>query len=144
MTKRQAVKMVLEGKKPPYVPWSFGFTLEAQHKLLDYYDTTDINELENILGNHFLGLRDEISFFEDIGNGRYQDIFGVIWDRTIDKAIGIVEGCILPEPTLRGYEFPNSLKTLKRKLPVSRTDLGTFKLVFRFMKEPGRFAAWKI
>jgi len=32
-----------------------------------------------------------------------------VWDRSIDKDIGIVEGCLLPEPSLRGYEFPDPL-----------------------------------
>ena len=32
-TKREVVRRVLEGRKPPYVPWSFGFTLEARQKL---------------------------------------------------------------------------------------------------------------
>jgi len=33
----------------------------------------------------------------------------VVWDRSIDKDIGNVEGCVLPEPTLAGYEFPDPL-----------------------------------
>ena len=38
-----------------------------------------------------------------------RDEFGVVWNRSIDKDIGIVEGLVLPEPTLRGYTFPNPL-----------------------------------
>jgi uroporphyrinogen decarboxylase len=34
-------------------------------------------------------------------------VFGVTWDRTVDKDIGMVEGCVLPEPTLKGYRFPD-------------------------------------
>ena len=64
-------------------------------------------DLEEILDNHFVVLGDEIGFFEDIGNDRFRDSFGVIWDRTIDKDIGNVEGCLLPEPTLEGYTFPD-------------------------------------
>jgi len=48
-----------------------------------------------------------IGFFTELGNDRFRDRFGVIWDRTVDKDIGIVEGCILSEPTLAGYEFPD-------------------------------------
>lgn len=33
MTKREVVRLVLEGKRPPYVPWSMGFTKEAREKL---------------------------------------------------------------------------------------------------------------
>ncbi len=38
-----------------------------------------------------------------------RDVFGVVWDRSIDKDIGNVEGCVLPEPTLDGYTFPDPL-----------------------------------
>ncbi len=30
MTKREVICAVLDGKQPPYVPWSCGFTLEAR------------------------------------------------------------------------------------------------------------------
>ena len=33
----------------------------------------------------------------------------MVWDRSIDHDIGNVEGCVLPEPTLAGYEFPDPL-----------------------------------
>ena len=34
MTRREIIRSVLEHKRPPYVPWSFGFTKEAKQKLL--------------------------------------------------------------------------------------------------------------
>ena len=33
MTKREVIKWVLDGKKPPYVPWSFKFTEEPKKEL---------------------------------------------------------------------------------------------------------------
>jgi len=106
MTEREVVCLVLEGKKPPYVPWSMGFTLEAKAKLQAHYGCSDI---EAPLGNHILKLGQDIGIFEDLGNDRVRDSFGVIWDRSIDKDIGNVEGQILPEPTLTGYTFPDPL-----------------------------------
>ena len=35
--KREVIQMVLEGRRPPYVPWSFKFTLEAGKKLQEHY-----------------------------------------------------------------------------------------------------------
>ena len=32
-TKREVIKMVLDGQKPPYVPWSFKFTQETKEQL---------------------------------------------------------------------------------------------------------------
>ena len=106
MTKREVVILVLEGKHPPYVPWNIGLTLEAREKLHNYYGPCD---LEDRLQNHFLGLGSAIGFFDELGENCFQDVFGVIWDRSIDKDIGNVTGCTLPEPTLRGYKFPDPL-----------------------------------
>ena len=104
MTKREVIKLIFEGERPPYVPWSFGFTIEAHRKLADHYGRDD---LEDVMDNHFLMLGDEVGFFTDLGDNRVRDGFGVVWDRTIDEDIGNVEGCVLPEPTLEGYTFPD-------------------------------------
>ncbi|MCL2647121.1 MAG: hypothetical protein FWD61_08965 [Phycisphaerales bacterium] len=104
MTKRRVIQLVLNGQRPPYVPWSFGFTYEANEKLEKHFGK---NNLDDILDNHLLGLGNGIGFFEDIGNNHVRDVFGVVWDRSVDRDIGIVEGCVLPEPTLDNYRFPN-------------------------------------
>jgi uroporphyrinogen decarboxylase len=44
-----------------------------------------------------------------MGNNKVKDVFGVVWDRSIDKDIGNVEGCVLSEPTLKMYVFPDPL-----------------------------------
>jgi len=81
-----------------------GFTKEAREKLQKHYGCSDV---EGPLENHILKLGRDIGLFTDLGNDRVQDMFGVVWNRSIDKDIGKVEGCILPEPTLAGYEFPD-------------------------------------
>ncbi len=106
MTKRDVVKAVLNGERPPYVPWSFSFTHEARERLVGHYGSDD---LEPILHNHLLGLGSGIGFFENVGNDRMRDVFGVVWDRSTDKDIGIVEQAPLAEPTLKGYTFPDPL-----------------------------------
>ena len=106
MTKRQVISAVLAGERPPYVPWSFSFTQEARAKLVDYYGTED---LDSVLQNHILNLGADIGFFDDLGDNRLRDIFGVVWDRSVDKDIGIVEKTVLPAPDLGGYEFPDPL-----------------------------------
>ena len=106
MLKRDVVRLVLEGQRPPYVPWSCGFTKEARAKLQAHYGSSD---LEDALQNHILDLGDGIGFFDPLDHDRVQDVFGVVWNRSVDKDIGTVEGCVLPEPTLKGYTFPNPL-----------------------------------
>ncbi len=106
MSKRRIIQDVLEWRRPAYVPWSFKFTLEAREKLEQAYGHED---LEQAVGNHIVWLGNDYGFFDDIGNDRVRDVFGVIWDRSADKDIGVVEGCLLPEPTLEDYRFPDPL-----------------------------------
>jgi uroporphyrinogen decarboxylase len=106
MTKREVICTVLEGKTPPYVPWSFGFTREAREKLQAHYGALG---LEDALQNHLLKLGSDIGFFHEVGQDRVMDVFGVTWNRSIDKDIGNVEGCVLSEPTLEHYRFPDPL-----------------------------------
>jgi uroporphyrinogen decarboxylase len=112
MDKRQVVRCVLEHRQPPYVPWSFGFTQEAREKLKAHYfpgRSGSDEELEEAVGNHLLKLGSDIGFFAEIGTGLVRDVFGVEWDRSVDKDIGIVRGIVLGEPSLRGYSFPDPL-----------------------------------
>lgn len=103
---REVVREALAFRRPPYVPWSFRFTREAREKLEQHFGTT---EIDPYVGNHILELGSDIGFFTELGNDRFRDVFGVVWDRTIDKDIGNVEGQVLPEPSLHGYQFPDPL-----------------------------------
>ena len=105
-SKREVVRTVLQGGIPPYVPWSFGFTHEAHERLVHHYGTDDI---DTAVDNHLVRLGSDIGFFEYVGDDCWRDVFGVIWNRSVDKDIGIVKQCPLPEPTLSGYRFPNPL-----------------------------------
>lgn len=102
--KRDIVKTALHGKPVPYVPWSFRFTLEARELLSKHFRNEDIHEA---VDNHIVELGSDIGFFEQIDTHLYRDVFGVIWDRSIDKDIGNVKEVVLKSPTLKGYEFPN-------------------------------------
>jgi uroporphyrinogen decarboxylase len=117
MSKREVVRAAIAHRRPPYVPWSFGFTREAREKLEGHYfpagvpggPAAGVEDLNEAVGNHFLKLGSDIGFFEESGPDRVRDVFGVEWDRSVDKDIGIVHGCVLPRPTLDGYHFPDPL-----------------------------------
>ncbi len=106
MTKREIIATILAGGTAPYVPWSCGFTREAKAKLEEHFKPL---EVEDALQNHILKLGSDIGFFTDLGHEHVRDVFGVVWDRSIDKDIGNVDGCVLPEPTLAQYHFPDPL-----------------------------------
>jgi uroporphyrinogen decarboxylase len=106
MTRREVIKTVLDGKKPPYTPWSFKFTVEAKDLLIEHYGTED---LDNTLYNHILMLGADVGFFDKIDDSLYRDVFGAVWDRSIDKDIGNITGSIINEPSLTNYTFPDPL-----------------------------------
>lgn len=64
MTKREIVRLVLEGQRPPYVPWSMGFTLEARQKLQAHWGCDDV---ETPLGNHLPKLGRDIGLIRAAG-----------------------------------------------------------------------------
>ncbi len=104
MKKREVVKRALNFEDIPYVPWSCNFTIDAANVLKDHLGCDNI---DTAIDNHLLWLVDDAAFFTDIGNCRVKDYFDVVWDRTVDKDIGVVEGLVLPRPTLADYEFPD-------------------------------------
>jgi len=106
MDKRDVVRMAVEGREVPYVPWHCGFTMEAAAKLSEHFGGED---LDLAVDNHFVKLGSDIGFFDDLGDNRFRDVFGVVWNRSVDKDIGIVEEYQLAEPSLAGYEFPDPL-----------------------------------
>jgi len=106
LNKREVVRTVFEGGRPPYVPWQLGFTAPSREKLKGCYG----ENLWEVLDNHLLGLGSGVGYLTEEADCRFRDIFGVVWDRSVDRDIGVVEGCVLPEPTLSGYEFPDPLR----------------------------------
>ena len=56
MNKREVRQAVLEHRRPPYVPWSFGFTKEAKGKLAAHLLQPKDEDLDEAVGNHLLEL----------------------------------------------------------------------------------------
>jgi uroporphyrinogen decarboxylase len=104
MTKREIIRLTLNGGVPPYVPWSFKFTQEPTDLIRNHYQVKDI---DFPLENHILNLGSDIGFFEELPNNLFRDVFGVVWDRTVDKDIGVPIEPVLKDPSLDGYQFPD-------------------------------------
>lgn len=106
MNKRDVMRCVFAGGRAPYVPWWFWFTHEAEAKLKRHYG---VSSLDEVIDSHVAGFSHAEGFFIEQPNRRVRDYFGVVWDRSIDEDIGVVENCVLPEPTLAHYRFPDPL-----------------------------------
>ena len=83
-SKREVVRLVFEGRPPPYVPWHFQFTKEPWAMLTSHFRGEPAAEAA--IDNHLLELGSAIGFFEDLGANRTRDAFGVVWDRSVDRA----------------------------------------------------------
>lgn len=103
-SKREVVGLAVASKDVPYTPWNFGFTKEPTEMLQEHFGTKD---LDPFLQPHLYGIGGGTGFFRNIGDDCVRDAFGVVWDRSVDKDIGVVRGCVLPGPTLGAYSFPD-------------------------------------
>ncbi len=105
MTKRERVLTALRHEQPDRCPHNIGLTYPAYEKLVAHFGKDKLDEaLDNHLGFTHLSPPDA---WQEVKAGYWQDEFGVIWDRTVDRDIGNVCNCMMPNPTLKGYRFPN-------------------------------------
>lgn len=105
MTKRERVYAALAHQQTAVVPYQIDFTSPAKDKVVGYYHDA---EIERHIGNHLASVMYAVydATHHEIRPGYFQDHFGVVWNRTVDKDIGMVDGLLLPDATLDGYTFP--------------------------------------
>ena len=132
-TPRQRVWQAIRHQQPDRVPWQVNCTVPMRQKLESYFGTSD---LDDVLGNHVARYRargpDSI---REIRPGFFRDEFGVVWNRTVDKDIGVVEHYQLPTRSLADYQFPDP-RDPQRYAPLpafvaTHRDPGSF---FRFLR----------
>lgn len=104
MTPRERVYASLRFQDTDIVPYHVGFTAHAYNRMVEYYGNPAFGSR---IGNHIAGISHrQGSSWVEVEPGHLRDEWGVIWNRTVDKDIGVVENQALPEATLDGYEFP--------------------------------------
>lgn len=111
--KRELVIEALQHKKLDILPHHFGLTKIAAEKLQNYYG----GDLEDYLNNYLrIFFFDRPDIWEWIDSNVVQDLWGVQWDRSIDKDIGIPRNSIFPEPDMNYWNPPAIDETLFRAL----------------------------
>ena len=106
MTKRDVVIDALEFRAPAYVPWAWGMTSICRQRCRAYLK---VDDLTDFVGTHFLDCGPRVKLFEQIDENHVGDIYGVTWDRTVDKDIGTPVDWPLKEPEdLARYDWPDS------------------------------------
>ena len=104
MNHRGRVIAALEFEPPDKVPFCFAMTEAARAKL---ERATGGKHPIFTEGDSVVSVGVANGAFRDLGNDRFKDIFGVVWNRTVDKDIGVVENQLLPEPSLARLTLPD-------------------------------------
>ncbi|HBN82613.1 MAG TPA: uroporphyrinogen decarboxylase, partial [Clostridiales bacterium] len=94
MNHKERVIAAVNHKEVFPVPYSISFTSEEAEKVGEYLKDADFRSK---IGNHIdsVGLIPEVT---TVKPGYVKDAFGVVWNRTIDKDIGVVDQYLIPEP----------------------------------------------
>jgi len=105
MTKRETVIEAIEFRSPPYVPWAWDMTMQCAERVRAHLGTDDLTDF---VDSHFLDVASQIGRFERISEDRYRDVYGVVWDRSVDKDIGRpIDWPIARPEDLDAYTFPD-------------------------------------
>ncbi len=105
MTNRERVIESLAHRKPDKVPYHISFTSEARRKTAAYLED---DRFEENIGNAFavMSLRRKVGYRE-LRPCLWQDEFGVIYDQTHDKDIGVVANRVVSAENADAYPFPD-------------------------------------
>lgn len=105
MNNRERVIAALSHQQPDRVPYCITFTQPARKKMAEYYGD---NGFESKLGNCFVYLSTDPDPPEtEIRPNIWKDPFGVWWDRSVDKDIGVVVNTLVDRDNFTEYPFPD-------------------------------------
>jgi len=107
LTRRERVCAAIAHVEPDRIPWEIGLTIPAADSLAKAVGVAP-EELDDWLGNHLFAVppiaQGEEGFVKP---GYWRDQFGVVWNRTVDPDIGIVEHYQLRDRSLAGHNWPD-------------------------------------
>jgi uroporphyrinogen decarboxylase len=106
MTNKERVIASLKHQQPDKCPYVIGFTQKAAAAMTARYGDGVYALLDNAVHGVAPNAGPKDCWLSDT---LWQDEFGVQWDRSIDRDIGNVCNCLIPERTLAGVEFPDPI-----------------------------------
>ncbi len=103
MLRRDRVIAALEHREPDIVPWNISFTISAAEKMREHF----AGEFPDCVGNHLAVIEPRTpDAWTRLDEDTWRDEFGVEWDRSVDKDIGVPRNRMVPERSLDGIRFP--------------------------------------
>jgi uroporphyrinogen decarboxylase len=105
MTNRERVTASLEHRQPDKTPYRIGFTAPIRARMAAFYGDPDF---ESKLGNALTTLSTELpGGWREVRPDIWEDEFGVQWDRSVDRDIGVVCNQMITPESLSDYAFPD-------------------------------------
>jgi uroporphyrinogen decarboxylase len=105
MTNRERVLATLRHRQPDKVPYDVGFTQAAHAKMVKFYGDKDFDsKLGNCITTFGVGAANA---GRRISENIWQDEFGVHWDKTVDKDIGVVSNQQVTSDNVQDFALPN-------------------------------------
>ena len=87
------------------VPYSISMTIPAEEKMAAYYGDS---RFQDKIGNHIFAVGRQLESREVKTAEVFQaDEFGVVWDKSVDRDIGIVHKYLVDEKNVETYPFPD-------------------------------------
>ncbi|MCX6993596.1 MAG: hypothetical protein NT011_10710 [Kiritimatiellaeota bacterium] len=104
MTNRERVLATLRHQQPDQVPYHIDFTQKALARFQAYAGVARLKSLENCLT--MCGM-EPANAWRETAPDIWEDQFGVQWNRSVDKDIGVVcNTCVTPD-NVRTYRMPD-------------------------------------
>lgn len=105
MSARENVLATLEHRQPKKIPYQVSFTQAAAKRMSDYLGDA---EFQSDLGNSLtiLGCT-PADGWRKVAPEIWRDEYGVHWNRTVDKDIGVVCNRLIAADSLDTYRFPD-------------------------------------
>jgi len=120
MNEKERVKRCINFNEIDKIPWQINYTTEIADKIMRSENIEKLqykvlgkniytyNKLDDFLGNHIAYVRNRaVNSVKEIKIGFFQDEWGVIWDRTIDKEIGVPVNYVLEDNNFSKLEVPD-------------------------------------
>ena len=105
MNNKQRVIASVQHQRPDRIPYQLGFTQDARRNLAAYYGDEHFTAR---LNNCFAGLGTApANAWREIAPDIWEDEFGVQWNRSVDKDIGVVCNCRITPESLPDHPFPD-------------------------------------
>jgi uroporphyrinogen decarboxylase len=139
MGTREDVLNSIRHKQPDKIPYDIRFTIDARKKMVAYYDDP---EFELKLNNCLTIVR--TNTHREVSPNIWQDQFGVKWDRTLDKDIGVVKDILITPQNLADFVLPDPddpkiYRRIRQALPKKKNTLLTVKMSYNLFER-----AWSL